>query len=367
MQQAAATSMYCSFNLPLSVLFPSLIPRVGRFGRRFRTTRINCGLSKIGFCTLSWVSSRCMRFLEQNSVEQTSCLTLLTRKKTQSQEERKSMEERRGIVAAAAEDEDFLHPPSRSRTSSPTVMTTRPHTTNRSSFDTDEDGAPSFVSIQNHPDDDQRHGEAADERRQKRLRIAVVVIGAVLIALVTADAFTTQYLEQAVAAFVEWLAGHPAAGVLAVILVYIVATVCFVPGSVLTIGVGYAFGRAFDQHLFLGVLLASTAVFVGASSGSLCCLLLGRYLFRAPVLRLAAKYPVFRAIDRALEGNGFQIMLLLRLSPLIPYNALDYISGVTSISIVHYSLALLGLVARDGGLLLHWSHGVESRGRDGGF
>jgi len=249
------------------------------------------------------------------------------------------------VAAAEAEDEDFSHPPSRSRTtSSPTVMT-RPHATNRiSSFDTDEDGAPSFVSIHHHPDDDPRHGQAADERRQKRLRIAVVVIGALFLTLVTADAFTTRYLEQAVAAFVEWLAGHPAAGVLAVILVYIVATVCFVPGSVLTIGVGYAFGRAFDQHLFLGVLLASTAVFVGASSGSLCCLLLGRYLFRAPVLRLAAKYPVFRAIDRALEGNGFQIMLLLRLSPLIPYNALDYISGVTSISIVHYSLALLGLL-----------------------
>lgn len=37
-------------------------------------------------------------------------------------------------------------------------------------------------------------------------------------------------------------------------------------------------------------------------------------------------------------------MLLLRLSPLIPYNALDYISGVTSISIKHYSMALLGLL-----------------------
>lgn len=37
-------------------------------------------------------------------------------------------------------------------------------------------------------------------------------------------------------------------------------------------------------------------------------------------------------------------MLLLRLSPLIPYNALDYISGITSISIRQYSLALLGIL-----------------------
>ena len=37
-------------------------------------------------------------------------------------------------------------------------------------------------------------------------------------------------------------------------------------------------------------------------------------------------------------------MLLLRLSPLIPYNALDYMSGVTSISTKDYSLALTGLL-----------------------
>jgi SNARE associated Golgi protein len=49
-------------------------------------------------------------------------------------------------------------------------------------------------------------------------------------------------------------------------------------------------------------------------------------------------------IRSALEGNGFKIMLLLRLSPLIPYNALDYISGVTSISFRQYALALLGIV-----------------------
>lgn len=47
---------------------------------------------------------------------------------------------------------------------------------------------------------------------------------------------------------------------------------------------------------------------------------------------------------KALEGNGFKIMLLLRLSPLIPFNVLDYISGVTSISLQKYSLALVGIL-----------------------
>lgn len=47
---------------------------------------------------------------------------------------------------------------------------------------------------------------------------------------------------------------------------------------------------------------------------------------------------------KALETNGFRIMLLLRLSPLIPFNALDYISGVTSISLRDYALALCGIL-----------------------
>ncbi len=47
---------------------------------------------------------------------------------------------------------------------------------------------------------------------------------------------------------------------------------------------------------------------------------------------------------RALETNGLKIMVLLRLSPLIPFNALDYISGITSISLRDYALALLAIL-----------------------
>ena len=86
------------------------------------------------------------------------------------------------------------------------------------------------------------------------------------------------------------------------------------------------------------------AVFIGATCGSICSFLLGRYLFRGYVMRLAATYPIFRAVDRALETNGLKIMILMRLSPLIPYNALDYISGVTSISLRSYTLAMIGVL-----------------------
>lgn len=59
---------------------------------------------------------------------------------------------------------------------------------------------------------------------------------------------------------------------------------------------------------------------------------------------MASKYKLFRAIDKALEGNGLKIMILLRLSPLVPYNALDYLSGLTSISLWAYSVALIAIL-----------------------
>lgn len=119
-------------------------------------------------------------------------------------------------------------------------------------------------------------------------------------------------------------------------------TVLFVPGSILTVGTGFAFGSAFGA--FKGVILASTAVFLGAFLGSMATFLLGRYLFRDCVVRMAASYPIFQAVDRALQSNGLKIMILLRLSPLIPYNALDYMSGITSISASAYALALLAIL-----------------------
>lgn len=160
---------------------------------------------------------------------------------------------------------------------------------------------------------------------------------------VVVDSMGERHIEAALLRFLEWVQLHPFRGALAVTLCYIVATILFIPGSILTLGAGFAIGSAFD-NVAVGVLIATTAVFVGASLGSVGSFLLGRYLFRDCVYRLTESYPLFQAIDRALEGNGLKIMVLLRLSPLIPYNALDYMAGVTSIPLRDYSLALIALL-----------------------
>ena len=214
------------------------------------------------------------------------------------------------------------------------------------------------------------HHEYVQERftRSTRIRIAIAVILLVCLLLVVLDSFTTKRVESASISFFEWVEANPFRGVLSVVLVYTIATstqnfchsmhaisssssstvslflstVLFVPGSILTIGTGFAFGTAFGT--FMGVILASIAVFFGAFIGSVASFLLGRYLFRDCVVQLAASYPIFQAVDRALQGNGLKIMILLRLSPLIPYNALDYMSGITAISLWAYSVALVAIL-----------------------
>ena len=69
--------------------------------------------------------------------------------------------------------------------------------------------------------------------------------------------------------------------------------------------------------------------------------LLGRYLFRDWVKQLTKKYDIFQALDIAVEQKGLRIMALLRLLPVIPFIALNYIAGVTAISFRDNALALL--------------------------
>eukprot|EP00551_Chaetoceros_affinis_P006326 CAMPEP_0203680094 /NCGR_PEP_ID=MMETSP0090-20130426/37962_1 /ASSEMBLY_ACC=CAM_ASM_001088 /TAXON_ID=426623 /ORGANISM="Chaetoceros affinis, Strain CCMP159" /LENGTH=121 /DNA_ID=CAMNT_0050547999 /DNA_START=265 /DNA_END=627 /DNA_ORIENTATION=+ len=56
------------------------------------------------------------------------------------------------------------------------------------------------------------------------------------------------------------------------------------------------------------------------------------------------RYQVFQAVDAALESQGLKIMILLRLSPIIPYNAINYILGVTSVLLRDFILACFAML-----------------------
>ena len=180
----------------------------------------------------------------------------------------------------------------------------------------------------------------------KRCPWGKIVVATILIGIVTfviIDSLTTSYISTGFEQFLGWIESNLVAGVFAFMAVYFIATVCFVPGSLLTLGSGFVFGSAVGVGY--GVVLAAISVFVGASLGSIAAFLLGRYLLRDCVRqKLVKKYPVIEAIDEALINNGFKIFCLLRLSPIVPFVAINYIAGVTGMKLKDYVLALVGII-----------------------
>jgi uncharacterized membrane protein YdjX (TVP38/TMEM64 family) len=120
---------------------------------------------------------------------------------------------------------------------------------------------PSFFPMELHVHGMEGTGDLEQEfRRQRRtshIRTAIGIGLAISLIFVILDSFGDRKVEAALLTFLEWVEAHPFEGVLAVIGVYIVATILFVPGSILTLGTGYAFGSA-CENTALGVILAST-------------------------------------------------------------------------------------------------------------
>mmetsp|Transcript_53809 Transcript_53809/g.60913 ORF Transcript_53809/g.60913 Transcript_53809/m.60913 type:complete len:346 (-) Transcript_53809:318-1355(-) len=176
----------------------------------------------------------------------------------------------------------------------------------------------------------------------KKMILGLLLLGFIIFVIV--DSLTNKYARDTILQFLEWIEENPTLGVVAFIGVYFICTIFFIPGSILTLGAGFVFSAS-TSSLWTGVLLGTIAVFIGASLGAIASFLLGRYLFRDGfVARLTQKYTVFEAIDNALAEKGFRIMVLLRLSPIIPFNVLNYVSGITAIKLFHYCIACFAML-----------------------
>jgi uncharacterized membrane protein YdjX (TVP38/TMEM64 family) len=137
-----------------------------------------------------------------------------------------------------------------------------------------------------------------------------------------------------VAQFTGWVDGLGVWGPVAFILGYAVATVAFVPGLLLTMASGVLFG-----------LVGGTVyTLVGATLGASAAFLLARHGARRVIEKKIAGNARFNAIDAAIGREGFKIVALLRLSPVIPFNLLNYALGLTKVRFVHYLAASLAML-----------------------
>ncbi|KAL3822640.1 hypothetical protein ACHAXA_001793 [Cyclostephanos tholiformis] len=166
-------------------------------------------------------------------------------------------------------------------------------------------------------------------------RVVIIIIMIVTITFTCLDLLILhKYLYVWLDNILAWLLFNPVSGGLVFIGVFLLGSLCFFPVALLSLGAGYVYENIYG--LGLGIFYAFLVCYVGCLLGAAVCFARSRFLMRRLIERFSIKYPIVRAVDRAFETNGFRIFLLLRLSPALPFNALNYIGGIMAIRFRQY-------------------------------
>jgi uncharacterized membrane protein YdjX (TVP38/TMEM64 family) len=163
-------------------------------------------------------------------------------------------------------------------------------------------------------------------RAGKWLGLAIVAAGVVWI--------LSHWAGVWIADFIAWVGGFGALAPIAFMAAFALGTTLLVPASILTMAAGVLFGAVW------GTLYA----FIGAVLGAVLAFVISRYVARRTVKRRLSADPRFTRLDRAIRRQGFQVVFLLRLSPLIPFGLINYSLGLTRIRFIDYFVASVGLL-----------------------
>ena len=141
----------------------------------------------------------------------------------------------------------------------------------------------------------------------------------IAIGVVALIAFIAAYrllpIAEWVEAFRTWVTGLGPLGWVVFVIVYGLTTFALVPGSILTLAAGVAFG-----------LWGFPIVILGATFGSALSFLAARYVFHDRVQEKVSDYPKFDAVNQAIGDEGWRVVGLLRLSPALPFSLAELVS-----------------------------------------
>lgn len=167
---------------------------------------------------------------------------------------------------------------------------------------------------------------ALTRKRTKRAVKRYWPLGIAVAALVVlACAWLVASPTEWVSALNDKIAALGAAGPIVYFLLYVCGTVVLAPSPLMSIAAGVAFG-------WWGLPLAE----VSAITGAMCSFLLSRYFFGETLEDWLLDRPVFSAAKKAVDTEGWQILLLLRLSPVVPFGLLNYLLGLSKTSITSF-------------------------------
>lgn len=169
-------------------------------------------------------------------------------------------------------------------------------------------------------------------KRRFNSKLKRVLIGGLVFILI----ITTKYFDirQLIPTSLLWVESLGVLAPIVYMIIYNLGTMLFIPGSLLTIKGGCLFG----------VVWGSIYVIIAATVGAIGAFLIGRYLSRDWVCQQIENHPKFKAINQAVKKEGWKIVLLTRLSPLFPFNLINYAFGVTQVSLRDYVLGSIGMV-----------------------
>jgi len=153
-----------------------------------------------------------------------------------------------------------------------------------------------------------------------RIALFLGLLVAVTLAIIYRDQFDAAALE-------AWVRDAGPVAPLLFILIYALAAVLFLPGSVLTLAGGALFGPV------LGTFYNLT----GATLGATLAFLIARYLASDWVANKTGGR--VKQLINGVEGEGWRFVAFVRLVPLFPFNLLNYALGLTRLRLLHYIIA----------------------------
>lgn len=193
------------------------------------------------------------------------------------------------------------------------------------------------VNAMSNASNPQDGAETGSSSVSKWLRLGAV-LGAVALIIAAGRLLPVNEWLESVKGYV---AGLGPAGPIVYGLFYIAAALAFVPGAAITLAAGALFG----------VGLGTAVVSVASTASAALAFPLARTLLRSKVEGLAKSSQSFSAIDDAIADGGWKIVGLLRLSPVVPFSALNYLLGLTRVRYV--PAVLISWIAMLPGTLLY--------------
>lgn len=176
--------------------------------------------------------------------------------------------------------------------------------------------------------------ETSDPTIERSGRWRTIRRAALALAIFLSVLFLGQRAGMHLPRFVAWVESLGPWGPVAFVAAYILATVAFIPGTLMTLVSGALFG----------LVEGAAYAFLGETLGGIAAFTIARRVARRAVERRLAASPRFAAVDRAVRTHGRRIIFLLRLSPAFPFNFLNYALGLTNVRFADYAVASFGML-----------------------